>query len=519
MRPEAAGLAQAAALTIARVRTVALIGLDVADVDVEVQLSAGLPSFTIVGLADKAVAESRERVRAALAAMGLALPPKRITVNLAPADIAKEGSHFDLPIALGLLVIMGVLPADAVEGHLALGELALDGSLRGVSGVLPAAVAAAARELALICPAASGQEAAWLKDQIEIVAAPSLLALLNHARGLQPLPIPEPPDPEEEAAGPDLRDVKGQETAKRALEIAAAGNHNLLMTGPPGAGKSMLASRLIGLLPPLDPAEVLEVSMIASVGGRLGGKLTKRRPYRSPHHGASMVAIVGGGQNARPGEVSLAHKGVLFLDELPEFGRQVLEALRQPMETGQITIARANLHVTYPARFLLVAAMNPCRCGYLDDPGMACPRAPRCAQDYQSRLSGPLLDRVDINLDVPPVTMSDMALPAPREGTAEIAARVAAARAVQSQRFADAGVPALRTNSEADGEVLERVAPLDAAAGALLRRASEQLHLSARGYHRVLRVARTIADLDGAETIRKPHLAEAVSFRRMRPRR
>jgi magnesium chelatase family protein len=232
-----------------------------------------------------------------------------------------------------------------------------------------------------------------------------------------------------------------------------------------------------------------------------------------------MVAIVGGGQNARPGEVSLAHKGVLFLDELPEFGRQVLEALRQPMETGQITIARANLHVTYPARFLLVAAMNPCRCGYLDDPGMACPRAPRCAQDYQSRLSGPLLDRVDINLDVPPVTMSDMALPAPREGTAEIAARVAAARAVQSQRFADAGVPALRTNSEADGEVLERVAPFDPAAGALLRRASEQLHLSARGYHRVLRVARTIADLDGAETIRKPHLAEAVSFRRMRPRR
>ena len=450
--------------------------------------------------------------------MALALPPKRITVNLAPADLAKEGSHFDLPIALGLLVIMGVLPPDTVERHLALGELALDGTLRAVAGVLPAAVAAASRELALICPAACGGEAAWLKDQVEIVAAPSLTALLNHARGLQPLPVPDPPLPEEERPGPDLRDVKGQETAKRALEIAAAGGHNLLMSGPPGAGKSMLAARLVGLLPPLDPAEMLEVSMIASVGGRLhGGRLTRQRPYRSPHHAASTAAIVGGGQHARPGEVSLAHKGILFLDELPEFARQVLEALRQPLESGRVTIARANVHVTYPARFQLVAAMNPCRCGYLDDPALACARAPRCALDYQARLSGPLLDRIDIHLEVPPVGVQDMALPAPREGTAEVAARVAAVRAVQSQRLADAGAPELRTNSEADGELLERVAPLEPAAGALLRRACEQMHMSARGYHRVLRVARTIADLDGAETIRKPHVAEAVGFRRMRP--
>jgi magnesium chelatase family protein len=261
-----------------------------------------------------------------------------------------------------------------------LGELALDGSLRAVAGVLPAAVAAASRELALVCPAASGGEASWLSDRIEIVAAPSLLALINHARGLQPLPVPDPPPPDSEAVYPDLRDVKGQETAKRALEIAAAGAHNLLMVGPPGAGKSMLASRMVGLLPPLDPGEVLEVSMIASVGGRLnGGRLTRQRPFRSPHHAASMAAMVGGGSHARPGEVSLAHKGVLFLDELPEFGRSVLEALRQPLEAGKVTVARAAIHATYPARFQLVAAMNPCRCGHLDDPGSPA-RAHRAAR-------------------------------------------------------------------------------------------------------------------------------------------
>ena len=311
-----------ASLTIARVRTVAFLGLDAAEVDVEVQIASGLPSFAIVGLPDKAVAESRERVRAALGAMGLALPPRRIIVNLAPADLAKEGSHFDLPIALGVLIVMGVLPVDTVEQHLVLGELALDGGIRAVAGVLPAAVAAAERGLGLICPAACGAEAAWLKDQVEILAAPSLLALINHARGTQLLTPPEPGVAEDDASYPDLRDVKGQETAKRALEIAAAGAHNLMLVGPPGAGKSMLAARLIGILPPLDPAEVLEVSMIASVGGiSTGGRLSRRRPFRSPHHAASTAAMVGGGSQARPGEISLAHLGVLFLDELPEFGR------------------------------------------------------------------------------------------------------------------------------------------------------------------------------------------------------
>ncbi len=304
---------------VARVNTVAFHGIDVRDIDVQVQMASGLPAFTIVGLPDKAVAESRERVRAALEAMGLALPPKRITINLAPADLLKEGSHFDLPIAIGLLVSMGVLPADEIAGYTALGELALDGAIAAVAGVLPAAIGASARERGLICPAACGGEAAWA-GPIEVLAAPSLIALVNHFKGTQVLTPPEPALAEDGMAYPDLKDVKGQETAKRALEIAAAGAHNLLMIGPPGAGKSMLAARLVGLLPPLDPGEALEVSMIHSVAGALeGGRLLRRRPFRDPHHSASLPALVGGGHRARPGEVSLAHNGVLFLDELPEF--------------------------------------------------------------------------------------------------------------------------------------------------------------------------------------------------------
>ena len=375
---------------VARVHTVAFQGIEVRPVDVQVQVTGGLPAFTVVGLADKAVGESRERVRGALAAIGLALPPKRITVNLAPADLPKEGSHYDLPIALGLLVAMGVLPADEIAGFSALGELALDGSITAVTGVLPAALGAAAEGRGIICPFACGGEAAWA-GTTEVLAPPSLLSLVNHFKGTQVLSAPEARLAEAEGSFLDLRDIKGQETAKRALEIAAAGGHNLLMIGPPGAGKSMLAARLPGLLPPLDASEALEVSMIASVAGQLaGGRLTRQRPFRNPHHSASMASLTGGGLRAKPGEVSLAHLGVLFLDELPEFQRAALESLRQPLESGKAVVARANAHVTYPARVQLVAAMNPCRCGHLDDASLACSRAPRCAADYQSRISGQL---------------------------------------------------------------------------------------------------------------------------------
>jgi len=501
---------------VARIRTVAFLGIEALEVEAQVTIAAGLPAFMVVGLPDKAVAESRERVRAAITTMGLALPPKRITVNLAPADLLKEGSHFDLPIALGLLAAMGVLPEDEIEPYVALGELALDGSILPVAGVLPAAVGALTRGRGLICPAASGGEAAWAGG-LDVLAAPSLLAIINHFKGTQILSPPAPRAGPNISDGLDLKDIKGQETAKRALEIAASGGHNLLMIGPPGAGKSMLAARLPGILPPLDPSEALEVSMIHSVAGLLrDGELIRRRPFRDPHHSASLAALVGGGLRAKPGELSLAHLGVLFLDELPEFQRASLEALRQPMETGRAVVARANAHVTYPARVQLIAAMNPCRCGYLDDPALGCGRAPKCAQDYQSRISGPLFDRIDLHIDVPAVKASDLSLPPPAEGSAEMAARVAAARARQKARFAR--LPAerrIRTNAEADGTLLDEIAAPDPEGKKLLNDAAERLRLSARGYHRVLRVARSLADLDASDPVRRIHIAEALSYRRI----
>ncbi|WP_448501025.1 YifB family Mg chelatase-like AAA ATPase [Sphingomonas sp.] len=499
---------------VAMVSTVAYLGLEARAVEVQCNLVAGLPAFVVVGLADKAVAESRERVRGAIAAIGLSLPPKRITVNLSPADLPKEGSHYDLPLALALLAAMGVVDAEALADYVVVGELGLDGRIAPSSGVLLAAIHAAEQGKGLICPAAQGSEAAWAGN-VEVLAASDLIGLLNHLKGAQLLPQPVPGDVLDAPHGPDLAQVKGQESAKRALEIAAAGGHNLLFSGPPGAGKSLMAACLPGILPALDAAEALEVSMVQSVAGLLtGGRLTRTRPFRAPHHSASMAALTGGGLKVRPGEVSLAHLGVLFLDELPEFQRAVLDSLRQPLETGTVTVARANAHVTFPARVQLVAAMNPCRCGHLGDPALACARAPRCAADYQAKISGPLLDRIDLHVEVQAVTAADLVLPPPTEGSAHVAARVAAARGIQRARYD--GQPA-RTNAEADGTLLETVATPDEAGRALLAQAAQAMRMSARGYTRVLRVARTIADLAGAPRVGRVHIAEALNYRRRPP--
>jgi len=506
---------------VAKITTVSFQGITVLPVDVQIQISQGLPAFLIVGLPDKAVTESRERVRGALHALGLSLPAKRITVNLAPADQLKEGSHFDLAIALALLAALEILPAHELNHYVALGEIGLDARILPVSGVLPSALFAAGEHLGIICPAQSSQEASWARTEygdLPIIPAENLLELIAHFKGDHLLTTPEITLQKQPQNNLDLADVRGQDLAKRALIIAAAGGHNLLLCGPPGSGKSMLAARLPNLLPPLTPSQALEVSMIHSVAGLLkGGNLLMEPPYRDPHHSASLPALVGGGNRAKPGEISLAHHGVLFLDELPEFSRPVLEALRQPLETGKVTVARANHHVSYPAAFQLIAAMNPCRCGHADDPDLACHRTPHCIRQYQDRISGPIFDRIDLYVEtiaVSPLSLHHTSPPA--QETRDTAPLIARCRAYQAQRARKYKLPSEQhINAYLQGQALAELTQLEREGERLLTQAVEKWKLSARAFHRVLRVARTIADLEEEPQIKRHHLAEALGFRRM----
>lgn len=505
---------------IAKIKTISFQGIHASLVDTQVQLSTGTPRFMIVGLPDKAVAESRERIRAALNSLGLGLPPKVVTVNLAPADLPKEGSHYDLPVALGLLAAMDIVPSPLIARFVAIGELGLDASIAPVVGTLPAAMKAYEEGLGIICPAACGSQAAWsglgTREEGLILAPEDLMQLINHFKGTQLLVSPKRGalvhKKEKKSSIRDLKNIRGQESAKRALEIAASGAHNILMTGPPGAGKSLLASCLPELIPPLTPQEALEVSVIESLSLQTASSDMKTtRPFRAPHHSASQAAMIGGGPKAKPGEVSLAHNGVLFLDEFPEFPRQVLDSLRQPLENGETLIARVRAHVTYPSRFQLVAAMNPCRCGYASDPGRACGRQPKCAREYQSKISGPLMDRIDVFIEVPPVEVSALSLPQADEGNVEVAARIAQAREIQIRRFSKAKYP---LNAYVGEEDFEKFFKPEAKAEQLLIQAADKWKLSARAYHRTLRIARTIADLVGADTIQRDHIAEAIALRR-----
>lgn len=498
---------------VSKVKTVAFQGIEAVPVDVQVMVAPGKIAMSIVGLPDKAVAESRERVHAALHASGLAIPPKRVTVNLAPADLPKEGSHYDLPIALGLMAALGAIPGDVLDRYVVIGELSLDGTVSTIAGALPAAIGANSIGRGLICPYVCGPEAAWADPEMEILNPRSLIALANHFKGSQVISRPVPSVKKTGDNLPDLSEIKGQETAKRALEIAAAGSHNMLMVGPPGSGKSMLASRLPGILPKLQPKELLEVSMIGSIAGEIsGGNLTDRRPFRAPHHSATMAAMVGGGIGAKPGEVSLAHHGILFLDEFPEFSPQVLDSLRQPLEAGETAIARANHRVTYPSRIQLIAAMNPCRCGMAGEPGFTCKRGARCASDYQGRISGPLLDRIDLRIEVPAVSAVDIMNTQPTEPSIDVAQRVKAARNIQFNRYAELGLSSFN-NATVPASIIEKHAQPDQQGSALLKEAAETMRFSARAYHRILKVARTIADLEHSHCVGKIHIAEAIANR------